>query len=73
MKIAAIDLLRVGKNYFVRTTSSDGATGITLTKQIEDYIPILLRRVIPAYLGKDARTLEALSDQVSHGETPIER
>ncbi|MFB3829337.1 MAG: mandelate racemase/muconate lactonizing enzyme family protein [Bryobacteraceae bacterium] len=64
VKIAGIELLRVERNYFVRATSSDGATGITLTKQIQEFIPILLRNVIPAYLGKDARDLEALSDQV---------
>ena len=64
VKIAGIELLRVGRNFFVRATSSDGAAGITLTKQIEEFIPILLRNVIPAYVGKDARNLEALSDEV---------
>lgn len=64
VKIAGIELLRVGRNFFVRATSTDGATGITLTKQIEEFIPILLRNVIPAYVGKDARNLEALSDEV---------
>ena len=64
VKIAGIELLRVGRNFFVRATSSEGATGITLTKQIEEFIPILLRNVIPAYVGKDARHLEALSDEV---------
>ncbi len=53
-----------GRHYFVRTRSTDGADGIIETKQIEDYIPILLRRVIPAYLGKDARDLETLVDDV---------
>ncbi|MBI4876172.1 MAG: mandelate racemase/muconate lactonizing enzyme family protein [Acidobacteria bacterium] len=64
VKIAGIELLRAGRNFFVRATSSDGATGITLTKQIEEFIPILLRNVIPAYVGQDARNLEALSDEV---------
>jgi hypothetical protein len=39
VKIAGIELLRVGRNFFVRATSSDGAAGITLTKQIEEFIP----------------------------------
>ena len=64
VKIAKIELLRIAQNYFVRSTASDGATGITLTKQMEDFIPILLRRVIPAYVGKDARDLESLADEV---------
>ena len=31
---------------------------------MEDYIPILLRRVIPHFIGKDARDLENLVDEV---------
>jgi L-alanine-DL-glutamate epimerase-like enolase superfamily enzyme len=34
------------------------------TKQVDDYIPILLRRVVPHFIGKDARDLEALIDSV---------
>lgn len=64
VKIASIELLRAGSSYFVRTRSTDGATGVIETKDIADYIPILLRRVIPAYLGKDARDLETLVDDV---------
>jgi L-alanine-DL-glutamate epimerase-like enolase superfamily enzyme len=64
LKIAAIDLLKSGNQYFVRTRTSDGAEGIVLTKNMEDYIPILLRRVIPHFLGKDARDLERLVDEV---------
>ena len=33
VKIVRIELLRVGRNYFVRATSSDGAAGITLMRQ----------------------------------------
>lgn len=64
VQIASIELLRNGKNYFVRTRSADGATGLIKTKDIEDYIPILMRRVIPAFVGKDARDLESLVDEV---------
>jgi L-alanine-DL-glutamate epimerase-like enolase superfamily enzyme len=64
VKIAAIDLLQSGKQFFVRTRSTDGAEGIVLTKDMEDFIPILHRRVIPHFLGKDARDLESLVDQV---------
>jgi L-alanine-DL-glutamate epimerase-like enolase superfamily enzyme len=64
LKIAAIDLLKSGNQYFVRTRTSDGAEGIVLTKNMEDYIAILLRRVIPHFLGKDARDIERLVDEV---------
>ena len=64
VKIAAIDLLQSGKQFFVRTRSTDGAEGIVLTKDMEDFIPILHRRVIPQFLGKDARDLETLVDDV---------
>ncbi|MGC8793195.1 MAG: mandelate racemase/muconate lactonizing enzyme family protein [Bryobacteraceae bacterium] len=64
VRIASIELLRNGNVYLVRSRASDGATGIARTKNIEDFIPILLRRVIPHFLGKDARDLETLVDEV---------
>jgi L-alanine-DL-glutamate epimerase-like enolase superfamily enzyme len=64
VKIASIELLRSGKQYFLRTRSTDGAEGVILTKDMEDFIPILQRRVIPAFLNKDARDLETLVDEV---------
>ena len=64
LKISAIDLLKSGNQYFVRTRTSDGAEGMVLTKDMENYIPILLRRVIPHFLGRDARDIERLVDEV---------
>jgi len=64
VKIAAIDLLQSGNRFFLRTRSSDGAEGIIQTKDMEDFIPILHRRVIPHFLGKDARDAERLVDEV---------
>src|SRR5689334_14239784 len=64
VKIASIELLRSGKQFFVRTRSTDGAEGIVLTKDMEDFIPILQRRVIPHFVNKDARNLESLVDDV---------
>ena len=64
VKIASIELLRLGDAYFVRSTAADGTTGIIRTKQVDDFIPILLRRVIPMFVGKDARDLEDLVDAV---------
>jgi L-alanine-DL-glutamate epimerase-like enolase superfamily enzyme len=64
VKIASIELLRSSGSFFVRTRSSDGVEGVIQTKDMEDFVPILLRRVIPHFLGKDARDLETLVDDV---------
>jgi L-alanine-DL-glutamate epimerase-like enolase superfamily enzyme len=65
VKIKSIETLRNGKTYFIRSTSTDGAVGISSCKgQIDDYLPILQRRVIPFFTGKDARDLETLIDQI---------
>jgi L-alanine-DL-glutamate epimerase-like enolase superfamily enzyme len=64
VKIESIDLIRVGKEYFVRSRSTDGATGLCRTKQMEDYIAIFERRVVPPLIGKDARDIETLVDDV---------
>jgi L-alanine-DL-glutamate epimerase-like enolase superfamily enzyme len=64
VKIARIELLKAGKEYFLEVTSAEGGKGICRTKQIDDYIPILFRRVVPTFLGKDARDIETLIDDV---------
>ena len=64
VKIAKIELLKVANNYFLEVTSTDGVKGICRTKQMEDYIAILLRRVVPTFTGKDARDIETLVDDV---------
>ncbi|HUA63892.1 MAG TPA: mandelate racemase/muconate lactonizing enzyme family protein [Verrucomicrobiae bacterium] len=64
VKIASIDLLQAHNQYFLRTRSADGAEGLVQTKDIADYIPILAHRVRPHFLGKDARDLEHLVDEV---------
>ena len=46
VKIESIDLLQAHNLYFLRTRSTDGAEGLILTKDMEDFIPILHRRVI---------------------------
>jgi L-alanine-DL-glutamate epimerase-like enolase superfamily enzyme len=64
VKIASIELLQAHKQYFLRTRSADGAEGIVQTKDIVDYVQILAHRVMPHFLGKDARDLEHLVDEV---------
>src|SRR5580693_5055620 len=64
LKIASIELLQAHNQFFLRTRSADGAEGIVQTKDIVDYIQILAHRVMPHFLGKDARDLEHLVDEV---------
>jgi L-alanine-DL-glutamate epimerase-like enolase superfamily enzyme len=65
VKIASIELLRDKKNFFVRTRSTDGAVGVSITNSRAAYLyPILQQLVIPYFIGKDARDLDSLVDGV---------
>jgi L-alanine-DL-glutamate epimerase-like enolase superfamily enzyme len=64
VRIESIELLRKGNLYFVRVRSTDGATGVVNTKNIAQFIPIFERLVAPRFIGRDARDLEALVDEV---------
>jgi len=64
VKIASIELLQSGNQYFLRTRSTDGAEGVVQCKDIADYIQILAHRVVPHFLNQDARDLEHLVDEV---------
>jgi L-alanine-DL-glutamate epimerase-like enolase superfamily enzyme len=64
VKIASIELLQAHNQFFLRTRSTDGVEGIVQTKDIADYTQLLAHRVIPHFLGKDARDLERLVDEV---------
>ena len=64
VKIESIELLQAHNQFFLRTRSTDGAEGIVQTKDIADYTQLLAHRVIPHFLGKDARDLEHLVDEV---------
>ncbi|MEO6245141.1 MAG: mandelate racemase/muconate lactonizing enzyme family protein [Opitutaceae bacterium] len=64
VKIASVEMLKNGSNFFVRTRSTDGAVGVTGTKQVEDFLPIFQHLVAPHFIGKDARQLETLIDDV---------
>src|ERR1041385_90327 len=59
--IESIQLLRKGREHFVRVRSRDGAEGISVDNGRADVLhPILNRLVIPHFIGKDARDLEEL-------------
>jgi L-alanine-DL-glutamate epimerase-like enolase superfamily enzyme len=64
VKVASVEMLKRGSNFFVRTRSTDGAEGITGTKQVEDFLPLFEHLVAPHFIGRDARDLETLIDDV---------
>lgn len=60
--VASIELLKNGKNYLLRTRSTAGVEAITVpnpTRMAETY-PIFLKHILPVFLKKDARQIEAL-------------
>lgn len=58
--VQSIELLRKGREYFVRVRSKDGAEGIAVTNSRAEYLyPILNKLVIPYFIGKDVRDLES--------------
>jgi len=62
--IESIELYKNGSEYFVFTRSKDGAQGLTATKQLTDFIPIFKSLVAPHFIGRDARNIETLVDDV---------
>jgi L-alanine-DL-glutamate epimerase-like enolase superfamily enzyme len=56
--VDSIELLRRGRDCFLRVRSKDGAEGVSVTNSRDYLHPILQRLVIPYFLGKDARDLE---------------
>jgi L-alanine-DL-glutamate epimerase-like enolase superfamily enzyme len=59
--IESIDLLRKGREYFLRVRSKDGAEGVSVDNgRIAVLHPILQQLIAPYFLGKDARDLDEL-------------
>ncbi|MHC4204312.1 MAG: mandelate racemase/muconate lactonizing enzyme family protein [Planctomycetota bacterium] len=59
LEIESIELLRKGRDYILRVRSKDGAEGVAVTNSRPDILhPILNKRVIPYFIGKDAHDLE---------------
>ena len=66
VRIAAVEVLKAGDQFLVRVRSHEGATGIAVGHPdvLETTWPILVRRVAPFFIGKDARELESLIEGV---------
>lgn len=63
--IEKMELLREGETYFVRSRSRDGHVGISVTnKKVTTLFPIFLQLVAPVFIGKDARQLEQILEQI---------
>lgn len=62
VKIASIELLQNGKSHLLRTRSVDGLEAITVPHQAKIGVltPLLLKNVIPPFIGRDARDIEKL-------------
>jgi L-alanine-DL-glutamate epimerase-like enolase superfamily enzyme len=57
--IESVELLRKGKEHFVRVRSKDGAEGMSVDNGRAALLaPIMKRLVMPYFVGKDARQLE---------------
>ena len=57
--IESVELLRKGKDHFVRVRSKDGAEGISVDDgRMEIFHPILNQLVVPYFIGQDARDVE---------------
>lgn len=64
VRIDRIEVLRHEGHTFVQTVSSGGAAGVCLTNERDYLVPLMKDRLIPFFLGKDARDLESLVDVV---------
>jgi L-alanine-DL-glutamate epimerase-like enolase superfamily enzyme len=64
--IDKIELLRYKNSFLCRVRSKDGAEGISVSNsgQMKSLYPIFVNRVQPYFIGKDARNLEALLNEV---------
>jgi len=63
--IDTLELLRYKGDYLCRVRSKDGAEGFSFANsQMDSLYPIFVKRMKPFFIGKDARDLEKLIDQV---------
>jgi L-alanine-DL-glutamate epimerase-like enolase superfamily enzyme len=63
--IESLELLKTHKHFMVSARSKDGAEGIAFTGKKIDYLyPMMLQQVFPVFIGKDARKLEDILDQI---------
>lgn len=64
--IENIELLRFRDNFLCRVRTTDGAEGLSVSNnaQMQSLYPIFVNRIQPFFVGKDARNIESLLDEV---------
>jgi L-alanine-DL-glutamate epimerase-like enolase superfamily enzyme len=63
--IESAELLRRRGRFFVRMRSTDGAVGVAVGSERLHFLwPIMTERVLPWFVGQDARDIERLVDEV---------
>ncbi|MEY4939604.1 MAG: hypothetical protein RIQ93_1339 [Verrucomicrobiota bacterium] len=64
--LESVELLRYKTNFLCRVRSKDGAVGLSVgnNAQLASLYPILVNRLQPFFVGKDARNLESLLEEV---------
>ena len=63
--IETVELLKYKNNYLCRVRSKDGAEGFSFgNDKMNSLYPIFVKRIQPFFIGKDARNLESLLDEV---------
>lgn len=64
--IDTLELLRYKNDFLCRVRSKDGAVGLSVgnNEQMKSLYPVFVNRLQPFFIGKDARNLEALLDEV---------
>jgi L-alanine-DL-glutamate epimerase-like enolase superfamily enzyme len=65
--IESIELLHYQKSWLCRVRSKDGVEGISVSnaQQMEVLYPIFVKRIQPYFIGKDARDIESLVEEVT--------
>jgi L-alanine-DL-glutamate epimerase-like enolase superfamily enzyme len=64
--IESLELLRFNNNFLCRVRSKDGAEGYSVANndQMVSLYPVFINRLQPFFIGKDARNLELILDEV---------
>ena len=64
IRIATIELLKNGEHFLVRVRSTDGLEGLSVahTSVVTSTYPILVNKIFPYFIGRDARELESHLD-----------
>lgn len=68
--IAAAELLHSRNRFLIRVRSTDGAEGVAVgSERLKFLAPLLTQRVLPFFVGADARDVERLVDAVARHES----